>query len=565
MSLFRFFLRRAARLIGVPIHRKIARFERDCQQPEKVQTELLSAILHRQAGTGFGRDHGFSSMKTVQDFRRQVPAAPYEYLTPYIERLKRGETEALIADDQVLLFALTSGTTAARKLIPITKRYLADYRRGWNMWGARAYRDHRGRKLFLRPIVQMGGDPEEFRTEADIPCGNLSGYTAMVQKRIIRWLYALPPDIGKVKEAEARYYLALRCSIGRPCSMFLAANPSTLLAMARTLEARADDLIRDLANGTLHDGIELPASVRQSAQGRLKANPERARELSDLLQKQGRLLPKDVWPDDTTLIGTWTGGSMGPYLRMLPDYFGQPPVRDLGLLASEGRMTIPFDNHSPVGVLDIWSHYFEFVPEGEIDQPRPTFLGAHELELDKNYYLLPTTHSGLYRYQIFDLVRVSGFLGKTPMVEFLGKGNRFANLTGEKLSEHQSSQAGEEAARDTGYSPGGFTLAPVWQDDRPYYALFVEDPGPSEQDRLRAYVQAFEAALQRLNIEYEAKRQSGRLGPLQALLLPPGTWSQWDQDRLRKTGGSPEQYKHPTLIGDINFRNTMPVTGQLGS
>ena len=68
-------------------------------------------------------------------------------------------------------------------------------------------------------------------------------------------------------------------------------------------------------------------------------------------------------------------------------------------------------------------------------------LGAHELKEGATYYIIPTTCYGLYRYHISDLVRVTGFLGKTPLVEFLGKGHRFANLTGEKLSEYHVTRA----------------------------------------------------------------------------------------------------------------------------
>ena len=57
------------------------------------------------------------------------------------------------------MFALTSGTTAARKYIPVTTQYLADYRRGWNIWGLKVFRDHP--QVKLRPIVQMSGDWEE--------------------------------------------------------------------------------------------------------------------------------------------------------------------------------------------------------------------------------------------------------------------------------------------------------------------------------------------------------------------------------------------------------------------
>ena len=557
---FRYFLRRViGRSVAYPIRRRIAAFERDCARPAEAQFDLLQSIVRRQAATAFGRDHHFADIRTVADYRKNVPAAPYEYVEPYIERVKRGETDALIAGDRVLMFALTSGTTAARKLIPITTRYLADYKRGWNMWGVRAYQDHRPRRLAFRPIIQMVGDPEEYRTETGIPCGNLSGYTAQVQKRMIRWLYVVPPVSGKIKDPLARYYVALRLGIHRPCSMFLAANPSTLLMLARTLNSERDHLLRDLHDGTLRSDIDLPPEIRAVVSRKLAKNPEMAKHLSTIAEKMGRLYPQDVWPSDSILIGTWTGGSMGPYLRQLPTYYGHPVTRDLGLLASEGRMTIPFENDTPAGVLDIWSNYFEFIPEGEADSKSPTVLGAHELEDGKSYFILPTTQSGLYRYQISDLVRVRGFLGKTPLVEFLGKGHRFANLTGEKLSEHQVTQATEIATRRSGHPIGGYSLAPVWDDAKPFYGLFLEEPDAVDEVGLKRFLTEYDRVLGELNIEYAAKREGGRLGPVRAFVLAAGTWAAWDRARVAKTGGSPEQYKHPCLIGDVNFRGSMTV------
>lgn len=557
---FRYLLRRViGRSVAYPIRRRIAAFERDCARPAEAQFDLLQSIVRRQAATAFGRDHHFADIRTVADYRKNVPAAPYEYVEPYIERVKRGETDALIAGDRVLMFALTSGTTAARKLIPVTTRYLADYKRGWNMWGVRAYQDHRPRRLAFRPIIQMVGDPEEYRTETGIPCGNLSGYTAQVQKRMIRWLYVVPPVSGKIKDPLARYYTVLRLGLHRPCSMFLAANPSTLLMLARTLNSEREHLLRDLHDGTLRGDIDLPADIRASVSRKLKLNPTVAKHLSTIAEKLGRLYPQDVWPADSILIGTWTGGSMGPYLRQLPTYYGNPVTRDLGLLASEGRMTIPFANDTPAGVLDIWSNYFEFIPENEADSKSPTVLGAHELEEGKSYFILPTTQSGLYRYQISDLVRVQGFLGKTPLVEFLGKGHRFANLTGEKLSEHQVTQATEITTRRSGHPIGGYSLAPVWDDAKPFYGLFVEEPDAADETGLKRFLTEYDRVLGELNIEYAAKREGGRLGPVRAFVLSPGTWATWDRARVSKTGGSPEQYKHPCLIGDVNFRGTMTV------
>jgi hypothetical protein len=559
MPIFRNLLYRLAQAATEPLVWRVERFRRSCEHPEQVQTALLQRILSRQRRTAFGQDHSFSSITSVAEYRKQVPVAPYERLAPYIERMKRGEVNALIADDPLLLFALTSGTTASRKFIPITRQYLKDYRRGWSMWGIRAYRDHQDRRLGLRPIVQLSGDPEEFVTEGGTPCGNLSGFTAIAQKRMVRRLYCVPPQVGKLKDPLTRYYVALRFSIGLPVALFLSANPSTMLMFARVLDQEKDHLLQDLHDGTLRADLALTAVQHATLSARLRPQPERARALRQRAERVGRLYPRDIWPAETALMGTWTGGSMQPYLRQIPEYFGDIPIRDLGLLASEGRMSIPFANHTASGVLDIASHYFEFIPEAEVESAQPVVLGAHELHEGGSYFIVPTTATGLYRYQISDLIRVTGFLGRTPMIEFLGKGNRFSNLTGEKLSEHQVTQAQERTTQQTGLALRAYSLAPVWDDRLPFYGLYVEEDAGLTDRQLAAYLQSLDRELQLLNSEYEAKRESQRLGPLRAFLLPQGTWADWDARRLADTGGSPEQYKHPCLIGDLKFHQQMPV------
>lgn len=564
MSISSFLLLRIARVGAWPLLKRVRKFQESCADPRAVQEKLLRDILARQATTTFGTDHGFASIRTVEDFRRQVPICPYETLSPYIERVKAGETTALIADDRLRFFALTSGTTAARKFIPVTDRYLADLKRAWTMWGVRAYRDHRPRYLPLRPIVQMVGDPDEFRTPSGVPCGNLSGFTASIQRRIVRRQYVVPALVGKIKDPMARYYVALRFSLGRSVAMFLSANPSTLINLARTLNDYSDQLLRDLHNGTLDPRLEMPPNVRAQLTERLTRNPGAVRVLSRRADALGRLYPVDVWGEDYTLVGCWTGGSMGPYLRQVPMYYGRTPIRDLGLVASEGRFTIPFSDASPSGVLDIGTHYFEFVPEAEMESPNPTVRGAHELELGQTYFLLPTTAAGLYRYHISDLVRVTGFLGRTPTVEFVGKGHRFSSLTGEKLSEHHVTRAMDAVAADTGVSLNGYIVAPVWEERQPYYAAFVEEPDADDEGRLKSLLVAFEKRLCDGNTEYEAKRESGRLGPVRAAVIPAGALMTFDRERLAKTGGSPEQYKRPCLVGDLDFAKTMTVLREVG-
>jgi hypothetical protein len=551
----------AGKVVGFPSRVRLWTFNAACRRPRDVQESLLKRILAEQAETAFGRDHGFRQITSVADFRQQLPVVPYDYFEPYLERVRNGEIDALLCDDRVLMFALTSGTTAARKTIPITPRYLKDFRRGWNRWGLRALLDHQ--RISCSPILQMAGDPEEFRTPASIPCGSLSGLTVQAQKRFIRFLYCLPPAASPIKDSHAKYYVALRLSLARPVGMITAANPSTLAAMARVLNDEKELLLRDLRDGTLTTKIKLPDAIRADLAPYLKRYNRRSQQLDQIAEKNGELWPRDVWPPDRMLLGTWTGGSVGPYLRQLEEYYGKTYVRDLGLVASEGRMTIPLVDETAAGVLDVTTHYFEFIPEAEGDSPNPVVLGAHELEVDKHYYILLTTAAGLYRYHIHDLVRVVGFHGATPLLEFLGKGSHFASLTGEKLSEYQVTRAMADVTHRLGVSLPIYTLAPIWDDNRPYYGLFIER-GTWGDAAIGAVLPAFDTALSAANDEYRGKRSSDRLGPVQVQWLSPGTWAAWDNERLTKTGGSLEQYKHPCLIGDLKFRDSMPVEGQFG-
>jgi hypothetical protein len=542
------------------VRRRLRAFEDATHHPREVQEAVLRRILADQRDTGFGTDHHFGSIRTVADFRRRVPVAGYEYVEPYVTRVASGDTRALLADPRVYMFAMTSGTTAARKLIPVTRQYLADYRRGWNIWGLKTYRDHR--EVRFRPIVQMSGDWQESYTPSGVPCGSVTGLTAEMQLRIVRWIYCVPGVVGKVKDPAAKYYVALRLSLPRKVGLVIAANPSTLVNMARAGDQEKESLIRDIHDGTLSDRFAVPPEVRARLARRLaRPHPARAKELEAIVERTGTLYPKDYWPRDC-VIGNWMGGSVGAYLRHYPRYYGDTPVRDVGLIASEGRMTIPMADGTPSGVLDVTSHYFEFIPEDEIKSPQPTVLAAHELQEGRTYFILLTTAYGLYRYNISDVVRCTGFFNGTPLVEFLSKGAYFANLTGEKVSEYHVSGAMADVLGALDLTLTAYSVAPCWDDEQPYYGLFVER-GDLSRDQALRLLHALEQRLAEVNVEYAAKRESRRLGPLRLQLLPAETWARWDRDRLARTGGTLEQYKHPCLISDPEFRASVPVEEEI--
>ena len=151
----------------------------------------------------------------------------------------------------------------------------------------------------------------------------------------------MPVCGSRIKDIESKYYVALRCSVHRELGTIIAANPSTILGMVRLGDREKETLIRDLHDGTIAAKWQISAEVRRALRFRTGIRRKSAaRRLEEIVARTGRLLPKDYWAD-LQFLANWMGGTMKAYLRGFPEFFGDKPVRDVGLIASEGRMTIP--------------------------------------------------------------------------------------------------------------------------------------------------------------------------------------------------------------------------------
>lgn len=535
-------------------NQRVQRFLADTVRAPKIQREVLWSKLRRNADSEFGRKFGFSNIRTLADFRRQLPISTYDDYRPYVERVKRGETTAMFGPDtKVLMFALTSGTTNESKFIPITPEFLAEYRRGWNIWGVRTYVDHL--RLTRLYNLQLTSDWRQFYTEGGIPCGNISGLAADTAPFVSRPIFIVPRALMKISDPASKQYTALRIALATPdIGVIMTANPSTLVEFARLANRQRESLIRDIRDGALSTEYDISPAIREQLGRRIsKPRPARARQLEQIIAETDELTPRDAWPH-MQLLAVWTGGPVGAYLPRLKEYYGSVAVRDHGLSASEGRITIPLQDSTSAGVLDYISQYFEFIPEEEHDRPDPTVLEAHELIPGRNYYVLLTTSSGFYRYDIHDLVRCVGREGQAPVLEFLNKGSRFSSITGEKLSEMQASTSVQRGFQSCGLEVELFTLCPQWSDP-PGYVLLTECQ-MSEQQRgeLAAII---DRNLGEMNCEYANRLETGRLRPLVIRTLPSGTFAAYRDSKIGRVGGSLEQYKHPNLVNDLHFAEKM--------
>lgn len=459
-----------------------------------------------------------------------------------------GETGALLgARQRVLMFATTSGTTNRPKFVPVTDRFLREYRRGWNVFGLKALLDHPD--AVLRGILQVVSPMDEQRAPSGLPCGAISGLLAATQKRLVRKYYVLPASAGRIEDAETRYYTISRLALSRDVAWLITASPATQLKVARTISQHAESLIRDVRDGTLTPPVGLNGDCRAALAPHVNADAARANALQEMADRHGALRASHCW--NLSLLSNWTGGTMGLHLRDFPQHFGDTPVRDIGLLASEGRVTIPFDDATPAGVLDVQGAFFEFVEASALNEsptisaapPRDAFRLAHELEIDREYRVVMTTWAGFARYDLGDHVRVRGFLGQAPILEFLHRGAHVSSMTGEKLTERQVVEAYELARTEAGLRECLFVLTPVWGDP-PRYRLFLQERCDDEELVSRV----MDELLRRVNVEYASKRASRRLGGVDVVELPRGSLDRADAELRTRRSASNEQFKHRYLL-----------------
>ena len=109
-------------------------------KPDEIQQRLLLKIIQRNRKARFGRDHGFSTIGSLRDYRKQVPLADYEGLRSYVDSVKAGEPDVLTAEP-VVMFTMTSGSTGDPKLIPVTARARENHRQLTRLWYHRALAD----------------------------------------------------------------------------------------------------------------------------------------------------------------------------------------------------------------------------------------------------------------------------------------------------------------------------------------------------------------------------------------------------------------------------------------
>ena len=523
--------------------------ERDARHPARAQRDVLLRILRKNAATDYGRRYGFGTVRGVQDFARRVPVVEYADLESDVERMKQGQGNVLTAE-RTILFALTSGTSDRPKFIPITRSGQKRTVRLMTQWFARAWRDHPA--LFDHGLFDITGAAVEGRCAGGLPYGSASGLIRATLPGVIQGAFCLPPDVADIADYALRYYAMARCAYARKLSFLGTPNPLTLVQLAGAGARHAEEIVRCVRRGCFSDSVRsardcVAADVPPSLQASLRPDPARADFLARIRAETGGLKPRDCWPE-LALIGCWLGGSIGFHAEALRADYGPVPRRDLGYLASEGSITLPLADDTPAGLLALRNHYYEFIPLAEGDASEPAALGAQEVEAGRCYRILLTNENGLYRYDINDVVRVEGFHQRAPLISFVRKSGAMTSIAGEKLHLNQLLLAMQRVQARFALEIRRFRAAPDPSLRR--YDIFVDLPGDPPAAFLRdSVLPALDEALGACNIEYAAKRRSGRLLPPRLHLMEAG-WPRAAELEHASFSKRDTQYKWLPLVSE---------------
>lgn len=452
---------------------------------EASQARRLQALVRRNAGTAYGRRHGFDAIASVADYRRRVPVVTYDDIRDLAGRIADGEPGVLTAG-RVRMMERTSGSTAAGKLIPYTAALQREFHRAAAVWIAGLLRDRprlRGLRAYIS-ISPLQAGPR--RTAGGIPIGfeDDSGYLSPVARMVARLGLVCAGRLGGIADPEEwRDATALALLEAGDLGLVSVWSPDFLALLLDHIAARWEALL-----------ARLPPA-RRAALGRLGA-PE----------------PGRIWPR-LALVSCWTDAQAALPAAALGARLPGIEIQPKGLMATEGAVSVPILRGLPP-VLAATSHVVEFL---DLARPAQPPLAAHELRAGGDYSPVLTTGGGLYRYHLRDAVRCEGHWRAAPLLRFRGKLDGVADLRGEKLDPAFAGEAVARAVEEAGIACDFVLLAPTEREGGAGYTLFVESAALAETAAAATALAPLAARVEALlcaSRHYRLCRDLGQLRPV---------------------------------------------------
>jgi hypothetical protein len=542
-------IRLALTMVG---EKGLAELRKSSKNARLSQEKALRTFLENSKDTVYGREHNFSAILNepgpaiFEAFRKNVPVNDYDNLCPYVERHKNGE-ENILFPGKPKMYGTTSGTTREPKWIPITEHYYREvYKKSNQTWFYTLIKNKP--KVFYGKTLSIVGKAVEGAAPDGTVYGSISGIAQRDIPHFMEVLHPAPADVFHIADYKARYYAIMRMGIEQDVTLIITANPSTLVEMQTNANEFFDEYVQDIENGTLSGRFPIPGEIRAVLEARLKPNPLRAEELRQLKVRYGTVLPKHYWPR-MQIVNVWMCGNTSIYLEKIRNSFPEQTMfHEFSYFSTECKAGLVLKSNTLDTVPSGHLVYFEFIHESEVEQKTPRVYQLWELKKGERYCPVVTTSAGLYRYNMTDLVEVTGFYNQYPLIKFVQKLNGTISLTGEKLHERQFIEAVRVCANATGLGLSFFAgfANPQKSNYRFYYEFADQSVSRARAEELTT---AVDARLREYNIEYESKRSSNRLRSPDTSLLVRDSFEQFKAACIDK-GYRDGQFKLNLLMLD---------------
>lgn len=473
-----------SRLIQLGLWRRKSRFLSSLRSPQIMQDRVLKRINTKLAQTEYGRLFNVQPEDDYQTFTKKIPIVTYDHIRHLIERQKDFDRPVLTAEP-ILSFEQTSGFFGKSKTIPYTRELKQSFHNAYALTLA----DLLGLNLNLRTgktfmmllhnsaeneyarLPQITGAPENY--------DQLDGFFGRMLKRYM----VVPQKVNSLYDREDFHHVAALYLLAEPnLEVISILNPSLLELLMQYMQNEADILVPQLLRGRItKDNITFEFKP---------IDKERA----DLLSRPPYDWSK-VWPN-LQVISCFTSGRAKLSLSTIKAAFENVKIHSKGLLTTEAPITVRLAETAGY-VPCLQDVFFEFLDdEGKIHRLSSVSEG-------REYDVIVSQLSGLYRYKIGDRVRVTHFYKNTPCLEFVGRTNIVSDIAGEKLNEAFARKCIDEVIED--FNAFALLVPYATKGSAPHYYL-VTNQTSSKDDLSRRLDEALSGAF-----HYRSARLNGRL------------------------------------------------------
>lgn len=466
-------------------------------QPQAVQREKLTSLLKVIAPSVSGKKYNLTSSLFYEEFIRKVPITEYEDWAAQIDKARSGSSQELSVEANER-FQPTSGSTSKIKWIPYTQSFLNELDAAISPWVVDMYKHNPG-MLKGTHYWSLSWVPTELRRTMSGAVNDDLKLLPWWKRIFVGLMSTVPEGVSLADTSEDSQFATLCYLLADKSLSFLSVwSPTFALTLFDNIIKHKLELVSVLATGKW--------GKRAAALPGLKC-PKSQRVAELLLQWKGGIsaeLLQQVWPK-LALVSAWDTSSSASWANKLQNLLPQGEFQGKGLWATEGVVTIPFQNQYP---LAICSHFYEF-----IDLETEAVLPAWQLKQDQLVRPVLTTGSGLLRYAMKDKLRVSGFLQDCPCFEFLGRLDGI-DLVGEKMSPEIALEVMAVAAQNPRLTPiTVFAIPADATHDKPFYLLLCEPNSTVSELEMKQVAANAEAELQAC-FHYQLARDLGQLDRL---------------------------------------------------